>query len=268
MTGARNPSYSSMPKRTGGLFSALPPELRLLVLELALSPPRDGVDLGRYDHTASQNARSIFLVSKQMYAEALPIFYRDVRVDLRGCGLDSPCFQTAQRFLETATSPRQYVRNATICLCMIDCCNCETAAKLELDEYLHLRTLTVLIGADYMYPPYGCALHPPDRPRYFFNSRLESGAQATGPKCLMESQYQAFLRLLQRPGSGDVTVKAHRSHLDFLCQFHASEGTKECRGCWRGPAEWILLDHRAMVKVFSGVNIDASIAAEKGCVIY
>lgn len=252
------------------LLFTLPAELRILILELALSPPKYGIDLGQCNQASLRKAISVFLVSKQMYAEAVHVFYRETCIDLRDWTYGSSPHLTTRKFLESATTLRlrQHVRDVNICLSMIDCYNCENVAKMDLESNLQLRTTTILIGPDYQYPPYGCALHPPDRPRQFFKSHLESGEQVTGPVCLEGSQFQSFLRFLPRPGLGKVTVKLHRSHLSFLCQFHDVAEGRECRGCWRGPSDWITVDHLAMISLLSNVEIDASVAAEEGCVVY
>jgi hypothetical protein len=250
------------------LFFVIPPELRLQILELALNPPRGGVPIDRQGMPISEDAKAIFLVSRRMNAEAAPIYYRTARIDLRGFGCGNPPDKCARQFLRTALGPQQHVRHAIVCLSMVDCCDCESVVSLGLERHLRLRRLTVLIGPDYPYPPYGCGIHPPTRPRHFYKSHLDSGEQVTGPVCLKENQYQEFLKFLQRPGFGKVTVKVHRYHLNFLCQFHEPDKGRECRGEWRGAMDWIPLDLAAMVRALAGVGIDDSVAAEKGCVTY
>ncbi|KAK9769707.1 hypothetical protein SCAR479_13593 [Seiridium cardinale] len=134
-------------------FFRLPAELRILILELSLDRPQGGVPLERPGLPSYKNAVSIFLVSKRMYADAVPIFYRDVGIDLRGFGSQSPPQKCTQQFLRTALVPRQHIRNVTLCLNMIDCCNCQSVSALELEKYVTLRQLTLLIGPDYPYPP-------------------------------------------------------------------------------------------------------------------
>lgn len=249
-------------------FFELPAELRIQILELALDPPKSGVPLSNPGLPIPPDAKSIFLVSKQMYADAVSIYYRNVHIDLRDCHFKTSLQKCTRQFLETATVPRQHVKNAIISLNVADCCNLQSIWSLELEKYMQLRKLTVLIGPDYPYPPYGCAEHPPTQPRHFFKSHLNSGDQVTGPQCLQESQFQAFLKFLQKPQRGKVVVMVQRYHLDFLCQFHEPDEGRECRGEWRGPGDWKPLDHRAMVRALLGAEIDRSVPAERSWVRY
>lgn len=263
-------SHSETSSQTPSILFTIPPELRFQILELALNLPQEGVSLGRPNRSSCRDARSIFLVSRQMYADAAPIFYRDARIDLRGCSsfTKSSPEKLARRFLQNAEMPRRYIRNLSVALGMADCSECESLVDLALEEHLDLRSLTVFIGPDYAYPPVGCATHPPTRPRHFFKSYLESGDQVTGPICLRHSQYQAFLQFLQRPNFGKVAVKLHRFHAHFLCQFHVPDGKRDCHGEWRGAEDWVTLDHKTMIETLSNVQVDDSVAAEKGCVVY
>jgi hypothetical protein len=262
-------SSDAISQDTSILFS-IPPELRLQILELALDLPPGGVSLGRPDRSNCQDAASIFLVSRQMYAEAAPIFYRSARVDLRGCSSFSKSspVKLVRQFLEGSERPRHHIRNLSVSLGMADCCEGESLVGLQLEKHLELRNLTVLIGPDYAYPPIGCALHPPTRPRHYFKSHLNSGEQVTGPICLKETQYQAFLQFLKRTNFGKIVVKVHRFHVHFLCQFHVPDKGRECHGEWRGPGDWVIVDHDAMIEALTDVKVDDSVAAEKGCVVY
>ncbi|ETS81943.1 hypothetical protein PFICI_06945 [Pestalotiopsis fici W106-1] len=248
----------------------IPPELRFQILELALDLPPGGVSLGRPDRTNCQDAMSIFLVSKQIYAEAAPIFYRTARIDLRGCSSFSKTSpeKAVRRFLQISERPRRHIRDLSVSLGMADCCECESLVGLQLEKQLDLRSLNVFIGPDYAYPPVGCAVHPPTRPRHFFKSHLDSGEQVTGPICLKETQYQAFLQFLTRANFGKIVVKVHRFHVHFLCQFHVPDKGRNCYGEWRGPEDWVIVDHEAMIEALTNVQVDDSVAAEKGCVVY
>ncbi|KAI1844602.1 hypothetical protein JX266_009275 [Neoarthrinium moseri] len=255
-------NVSGTPQALSGVSSyfRLPSELRLQILESVIERPSDGVPIARPGFCVPKEVRNIFLVSRQMYAEAAPIYYRDVRVDLRGYGFWSPPQKCANQFFETALTAREYVRNAMVCINLVDCCNCETVAKLSLGLHQsrrRLQRLDVRIGPDYPYPPYGCNVHPPKQPAQQLNVGLASGATATGPICLTKDPFQNFLRFLQRPEFGTVSVWVHRFHLEFLCQFHASHSCgRECRGEWRGPGDWVKIDHEAMIETLMGLSSD------------
>lgn len=269
-------------------YFRLPPELRQQILGFVIPVPEGGVHLGRCGMGIPRAVKDLFLVCRQMYADAVPVYYRDVRIDLQGYGFASPALRCVNRFLRTAETPRRHVRHATVLINLIDCCNCESVGRLALAQYCGtggvegaqgagdgvssssssggggdggLRRVDVCIGPDYPYPPYGCYLHPPKRPVYRFRSRLDSGAQATGPICVTQSPFQMFLDFLQQPGFGTVAVWLHRYHLEFLCPFHAPHPTgRECKGEWRGgPGDWIPLDHEAMIRAFAGTQVDRSV---------
>ncbi|KAH6657729.1 hypothetical protein BKA67DRAFT_655975 [Truncatella angustata] len=256
---------SANPTIQESIFFSLPTELRIQILDLALDPPEEGVPLGQPGSCPSNDVLSIFLVSKQIYADAVPIYYRNVCIDLNS---RSSAEKDARRFLERATIPRQHIRSVTVCLRMVDCSSCQAVSGLGLERFVELRRLTMLIGPDYPYPPYGCAVHPPTRPRHHFKSWLDSGEQVTGPVCLKEKNFQGLLQSLRRPEFGEVSVKVHRFHLEFLCQFHGPDRARECRGEWRGQQDWVPLDCEAMVRALSKAQVDDSVAPERSCVRY
>jgi hypothetical protein len=116
-------------------YFRLPPELRVAILELVLPLEDEGVLLGRCGRGIPQEVKGLFRVCRQMYADALPVYYRDVCIDLQGYGSASPALRCVNRFLRTARTPRRHVRRATVLINLIDCCNCESLGRLALARY-------------------------------------------------------------------------------------------------------------------------------------